>query len=123
MPALDRFKSRLTPPTPGTGFHSWVMSECNLGVLAGLDPEKIHDELRQAVLTRGIRRTRLDGEIRDALNKALHDHHAGTYTPRPRPEPIIKDGRAALEKIISQGKYSDEADLIEASPVRIWGEP
>jgi hypothetical protein len=91
------------------------MSTVNLGIIAGKDPQEIHDSILQAQ-PYGIRR----GEIEEAINKALHDHQAGTYTPRPRPEPIIKDGKAALQRIISQGKFSDEVDLIESSPVRLW---
>lgn len=122
MAALDCYmKSLQAFPAPGQGAHPHILSVANLGVLAGKDPQVIHDEIRRAI-PQGSRVVP-DREIRDAINKALHDHQAGTYTPRPRPEPIIKDGKAALQKIISMGKYSEEVDLIEASPVRIQDEP
>jgi hypothetical protein len=53
----------------------------------------------------------------------MQDHNGGNFTPRPRPEPIVKDRKAALQRVIDQAKISDEVDLIECSPVRLWDEP
>ena len=64
-----------------------------------------------------------DREIQDAINKAIADHIGGTFTPRPRPVSIVKDGAAALKRIIEQSDITDEADIWELSPIRIWGEP
>ncbi|MEI7672284.1 MAG: hypothetical protein WCK00_09250, partial [Deltaproteobacteria bacterium] len=35
----------------------------------------------------------------------------------------VNDGKVALQKIINQGKITDEADLWETSPRRLWEEP
>jgi hypothetical protein len=56
-------------------------------------------------------------------HKALGDHNNGTFTPRPRPAPIVKDDKAALQKIITQGPYSTAEELIKASPIPIPDEP
>jgi hypothetical protein len=122
MAALDRFHDNLTnPKPPGTGCHSWIMSTANLGAMAGKEPQEIHDAIRRSIPS-GTRRIS-DREITDAINKALSDHNGGTFTPRPRPKPIVPDGKAALQKIIDQGKISNEADLCEASPIRLWEAP
>lgn len=118
MPALDRYQDNLrSARPPGTGCHGWIMSTANLGIMAGIDPQQIHDDLRRSI-PRGSRKIP-DKEIRDAINKALADFKGGTFTPRPRPQPIIKDGKAALQRIINQAKISDESDLWESSPIRI----
>lgn len=120
--ALDRYLGNLSNPRrPGTGCHSWIMSTANLGILSGKDPNEIHNEIRLSI-PEGSRLIK-DREIADAINKALSDHQSGTYTPRPRPAPTVKDGKAALQRIISKGTYSDEVDVWEASPRRIWVEP
>ncbi|MGC9977182.1 MAG: hypothetical protein ABSC57_10835 [Syntrophales bacterium] len=122
MGALDRYSDNLTNPVaPGSGCHSWIMSTANLGVIAGKDPHEIQDDIRRSIPA-GTRRIP-DREIHDAINKALADYNGGNYVPRPRPAPLVKDGNAALQKIISQTKIHDEADLWEASPLRLSGEP
>jgi hypothetical protein len=105
---------------PGCGCHTSLMVPANYGVMAGLDGNQIFDDIRQSIPT-GTRRI-TDHEIWDAINKALSDHN-GTFTPKPRPKPLVNDGNAALQRIVSQGIYSDEADLWESSPIRLWCEP
>jgi hypothetical protein len=89
--------------------------------LAGIHPQQIHDDLRHSILP-GSRKIS-DREITEAVNKALSDFKGGTFTPRPRPTPVVKDGKTALQRIINQGKIHDEVDLLEASPIRLWDEP
>jgi hypothetical protein len=91
--------------------------------MSGKDPHEIHEEIRRSVLSAGIIRPRLDSEINDAVSRALIDNQGGTYIPRPRPTPIVNDGKAALQRIIRQAKISNEVDIWEASPLRIWDEP
>ena len=120
--SLTRYNNNITNPrAPGTGCHSWIMSTANLGVLAGMGPQELHDDIRHSIHT-GTRRIS-DREITDAINKALQDLNGGTFTPRPRPEPIVNDGKTALQGVIDQGEYSDEADLWESSPIRLLDEP
>ena len=60
-----------------------------------------------------------DREISDAINKALSDHSSGTYTPKPKPEPVAADGVTVLKRIISRAKIADEADIWESSPISL----
>jgi hypothetical protein len=48
--------------------------------------------------------------------------HDGVFTSQPRPEPVVHNGKVALRNIINQGKFSDEGDLWDASPIRLWHE-
>ena len=119
---LNRYlNALLNLPAPGSGCHTAILGVANLGVLAGLDPEMIFRDIRRSIPL-GSRKIP-DKEIHDAIRKAVSDHDGGTYTPRPRPAPAINDGKATLRKIINQGKIRDEADLIDASPVKIDWEP
>jgi hypothetical protein len=122
-PPLARYNSALSNfPTPGGGgAHAHELKVSNLGIMAGLSPETIFQDIRRAI-PRGKRNVS-DREIQDAINKALSDHNGGTFTPRPRPEPIIKDSKAALQRIIDQAKITTEVDLWEASPIRLMEAP
>ena len=108
-------------PPPGLGCHPRLLAVADYGVMAGLTAQQIFFDMKNAVPA-GSRRIH-DRELTDAINKALSDHQGGTFTPRPRTEPVVKDGKAALHKIIVQGKINNEADLWEASPIRLWEEP
>jgi hypothetical protein len=108
-------------PPPGRGCHPALLSVANLGALAGLDGDRIFQDIRESIPP-GKRRIP-DQEILEAINKALAENRGGTFTPRPRPAPVVNDGAAALRKIINQGKITNEADLWESSPIRLWGEP
>jgi hypothetical protein len=123
MTIIGRYQeSRLNIPIPGSGgCHTAILGVANLGVLAGLAAEAIFQDLRRSI-PQGKRQIS-DREITDAINKAQQDHTDGTFTPRPRPKPVVQDGKAALQNIIDQGKISDEVDLWEASQIRLLGEP
>jgi hypothetical protein len=120
---LSKYRNRLSCiPTPGgNGCHPALLGTANLGILAGLAAEQIFSDIRSTI-PGGTRRIS-DREIQEAINKAMQDHNGGTYTPRTRPAPFAQDGKAALQRIINQGKISDEAYLWEASPLRLWEEP
>lgn len=120
--AITRYREALAAiPPPGGGCHPTLLRVSNLGVLAGVTPDQIFSDIRQAVPP-GARRIP-DREIETAIQKALTDHTGGTYTPRPRPAPLVQDGAAALRAIISQGRIDNEADLWGLSPVRLLGAP
>ncbi len=122
--ALDRFTDALSsfpPPGMGDGCNLRILGAANHGVRAGLDPDEIFQRIRAAVPA-GRRRV-TDGEIIRAVDKALRDHRRGSWTPTPRPAPVVPNGEAALRNIIRQGTTSEEADLWESSPFRLWGEP
>jgi len=118
MTVADRYHDNLTNPLPpGTGCHGWILSTANYGTFAGLSGDQMFTDIRSAI-PEGKRRIS-DREITDAIRKAVQDHHGGTFIPRPRPAPVVKHGKAALQRIIEQGKIADEADLWEASPIKI----
>lgn len=122
MIGVDRYNDALNRiPAPGDGCHTSLLSVANIGMLAGISPEKLFDDMRQAI-PEGSRRIS-DREITDAIHKALADHNGGTFTPRSRAAPVVHDGKTALQRIISQGKYWDVADLWEASPIRLLDAP
>ena len=105
------------PAPGGGGCHTAILGVANLGILSGLNAETIFQDIRCSIPS-GSRKV-TDKEITDAINKALADHHGGSYTPRPRPTPVIKDGAAAFQQIINSAKIHDESDVWELSPIRI----
>ena len=122
MTALDRYNDALhSIPAPGAGCHPYLLSVANLGTLAGLGPDQIYSDIRQSIPIGGRRVP--DNEIRKTIDKAFGDHQGGAFIPRPRPKPVVNDGKAALRKIISQSKISDDVDLWESSPLRLLDDP
>jgi hypothetical protein len=122
MSNIDRYNDALNQiPAPGGGCHTALLSVANIGILAGRSPERLFDDMRQ-VIPEGSRRIS-DREIQDAINKAMADHNNGTFTPKSKPVPVVNDGKTALQRIIRQGKYCDDADLWETSPIRLLEEP
>ena len=123
MPTINRyFQALSTIPAPGgNGCHPALLSGANLGIFANLPPERIFNDLRQAIPPGGRRVN--DREILDAVNKAIKDHQGGTFTPTPRPKPVVNDGKAALQRIIAQAEISTEVDLWENSPIRLLNDP
>lgn len=106
---------------PGTGCHSDLMKVANYGVLAGVPPDDIFDDIRRNI-PRGNRKVS-DREIKDTINRALSDHNKGTFVPKPRPEPIVRDGKAVFERLVKKATISTEADLWESSPTRLSDHP
>ena len=122
MNLLARYNEALRNiPPPGCGCHGYLLTVSNYGVMAGLRPETIFQDIRRAI-PQGSRRIP-DKEIQDALSKAISDHNGGTFTPRLRPVPVVQDGKAALRRIIDQATITTEVDLWEASPIRLWEAP
>ncbi len=124
MSALDRFNHALAifpPPGEGKECNLKILGAANHGVRAGLEPDEIFRRIRAAVPA-GRRRV-TDGEIIRAVDKAHRDHRRGTWTPAPRPTPVVRDGEKALRTIIETGPIDEEVDLWESSPIRLWDEP
>jgi hypothetical protein len=114
----QRYQDRLSNfPQLGEGRHQASLGISNLGVLAGLALEQIHDDIRKAAGSTPLS----ESEIRKTVLKAAAEHVArgSTYIPPPKPAPVIKDGQAALRRIIDAGTISDPVDLWEASPIRL----
>lgn len=124
MDTLARYNDALNQlPAPGCGLdcHPKFLSVANQGVQAGLDGERIFDDIRHSV-PKGNRQIP-DREITDAINKALGDYNNGTFTPHPPPASIVKDPAIALQRIIEQGPYRTAEELIKTSPVAIPEDP
>lgn len=117
---LELYREALTRiPPPGCGCHPALLSVANYGVRAGLDGQRITQDIRNYIQP-GNRRVS-DREIADAINKAMSDHNGVTFTPRPAP--IVSNGKSVLKKIIDQAQISSEVDLWESSPIRLRCEP
>ncbi len=112
--------SNLPPPGLGNGTHTALLGCANLGVLAGLDASRIFDRIRKSIAPG--KRFVNGREIWDAIEKATADHTGGKIF-RPKANHPIFNGKAALQKVIEQGKYCDEADLWEVSPIRLNNTP
>jgi hypothetical protein len=120
--AVERYHAALENiPAPGGGCHCALLRVANYGVMAKRDPQQLHDEIRHAIPP-GDRHVP-DREIDDAIEKALADYRGGTFVPRPKPQPIVQDGKAALERILNQAEITDEATVWDNSPIRVSGEP
>jgi hypothetical protein len=102
---------------PGYGCHPTLLGAANLGVMAGVDPERIHNDIRRSIPNGN--RDVPDREISDTIKKALQDHSGGTFSPKPRPKAAVKDGKKSLQEIITQAKIETEVDLWESSPIRL----
>ena len=105
-------------PPPGQGRHGAALGIANLGIMAEVTPEEIHSDIRRVS---GLP----DAEIHAAIMKAANDHGAcgSKYRLPPKPAPLVKDGQAALRRIIDAGTISDDVGLWELSPIRLDGPP
>ena len=122
MPRVTRYHEALRNiSAPGTGCHPSLLSVANYGVKIGVDMNQLFEDIR-ANIPHGRRRVP-DREIIDTVKKAFQDHKGGTFTPKPRPKPVVKDGKTSLQKIIDQAQITDEADLWESSPIRLLDDP
>jgi len=106
---------------PGSGYHTDLMRKANYAAILGMTPEDAFGDLRKRT-PQGTRRI-LDREILDALRKAYRDRGSREFVPRSRPEPVVRDGEQALRQIIEKAVIHDEADLWEASPIRLMDAP
>ncbi len=119
-PARDR-EALARIPAPGCGCHPFLLAVANHGVAAKIHPQAIFSDIRGSIPAGN--RYIPDSEIMDAINKALADHQGGTFMPRPKPQPAVRDGQAALQAIMAQATILTEADLWEASPIRLLDRP
>jgi hypothetical protein len=108
-------------PAPGSGCHVALLSVANIGIIAGVDPETLFDDIR-ANIPKGNRHIP-NKEISDAVNKALSEHDRGVFVPKPRPDSLVKDNEAAWDIIRRLAPITTESDLIATSPVKLDGEP
>ncbi len=122
--ALTRYQQRLgsLPPSGGGGCHQALLGCATLGVRAGVRPEQVCQDLRRSV--RGTRNV-TDREIGDAVSKAINGRHSTAGIPRqrwrqpPRPTGRAFDAATFLANRLAESKSIDEADIWDASPIRI----
>jgi hypothetical protein len=104
MGALEKYRQQITfIPTPGVanGCHQALLGIANLGVLAGLEPGVIFDDIKRNIPS-GSRNVP-DKEISDAVNKAIWDRdNSREFTPPEKP--AIPDARGMRDKLIAAGK-------------------
>jgi len=120
-PGVRRYREALdTIPPPGRGCHPTLLRVANLGIAAGIAAESVFSDIRAAI-PQGTRRVP-DREILVTVDKAAKDAASATPAHRPRAWPSKTnpqvDGVRLRNKIIAEGSR-DEADLWEASPVRL----
>jgi hypothetical protein len=101
------------PPSGGGGLHAALLGVANLGVRAGISDNDIFADLRSRI--HGTRRVP-DSEITDAIRKARAECSEGTFIPQA---PRQRTNKRTLEKLLREGRHGNEADIWEASPVRI----
>lgn len=121
-PLEEKYHDRLKNlPDPGGGRHHAILAVANYGVMAGIDPSQIHEDIRRAAGSSPIP----DREIRAAITRAAQDHARGgsSYQIPPKPKPLVQNGQAALRRIIGHGTIRDDVDLWECSPIRLYDEP
>ncbi|MCE9614260.1 MAG: hypothetical protein K8T26_08285 [Lentisphaerae bacterium] len=115
-----------TLPCPGgNGYHPRLLGVANIGIRAGIPPAEVAAALRAHTPSGGRRVP--DREILDAVNKAAQGRVGTAYRgerPRwrpPRPTVTAKpaDAAAFVAARVAEGVGCGEADIWEASPVRI----
>jgi len=120
---VERYRDALaTIPPPGQGCHPALLRVANLGIAAGIGAETVVAEIRSAI-PEGTRRVTVR-EIRATVDKAAKEvgSESRTWTTRSVATVPRIDGMKIRNRIIAGGS-EDEADLWEASPVRLDGEP
>jgi hypothetical protein len=114
---VERYRDALRnmPHSGGGGCHAALLRIANLGRRAGISHDQVAREL--AAHVHGIRKVAAQ-EIWDAVSKAF-DSSVPYVNTRAATPPLVINGPKVLEAILKRGAGFDEADLWEASPVRI----
>jgi hypothetical protein len=119
-----------TLPRPGgNGYHPRLLGVANIGIRAGIPPAEVAAALR-AHTPPGSRRVP-DREIAEAVSKAMQgrtgvqrrDSRPQWRPPRPAVTATPFDAAAFVAARVAEGDGCGEADIWEASPVRIAAEP
>ena len=125
----DRFTAALaTLPRPGgNGYHPRLLGVANVGIRAGLPPADVAAAIRTHTPPGGRRVP--DREIADAVHKALGGRTRAPQrrgVPRwrmPQPATPPFDAAGFMAARLAEGAGYGEADIWEASPVRIETRP
>lgn len=118
MTVISRYNEVISrPPAFGDGFNVHVFRVARIGVNAGVDLQRIADDIRRYAPS-GNRPT-LTREINRAIAKVTNDR--GNVIPRnfrQQQKPAF-DGDKARNKIISLGAGIEESDIWAASPIKV----
>jgi hypothetical protein len=114
---VEKYRAALRniPASGGGGCHVALLSIANLGRAAHISRTQIASDL--AAHVHGTRKVTAR-EIGAAIDAAFTRE-----APKPRKPHIVIDGPKLLAHILARGKDWTEADLIDASPVKITGDP
>ncbi len=123
MSAASKYRDALAAcPPSGGGVHAWMLGTANHAAAAGIDAATAAAEITAAA----SRPPSPAGEVRDTVARAYREAGArvgmglGVYVP-PRPKP--RPAPVSAAEFVRKGEGAGEAELWEASPVRIdWGE-
>lgn len=123
--SCSRFTAALsTLPRPGgNGYHPRLLGVANIGIRSGIPPAAVATALRAYTPPDG--RHVPDREIADAVNKAVCGQSGPPQrrgVPRWRvPKPAVQpfDAAGFMADRLAEGTGCGEADIWEASPVRI----
>jgi len=120
---VDRYQTALDsiPPPGGNGCHPALLGVANLGLYAGRCPEEVYSDISRNIPI-GTRQVS-DREIWDAVNRASADLRPRPSQAVPKAKPAVRAGEAVRNRIIDDGVIDDEADLWEASPIKVDWEP
>lgn len=122
--ALEKYRAALVVcPPAGSGVHGWVMGTANLAARAGvMAVEAVAD-----ITANMRRRPQPASEVLATVEKAYREHgerialgnclRPVSMPSKPKPDPLT------VAAFIERGAGRGEADLWEASPVRIDWEP
>lgn len=122
MTALEKYHAALrNVPQAGRGVHPWLMAVANFAAWGGVDAATAEEDLLSAM----PRKPNPPGEVRDTLAEAYRARGVAILfgaipcIPKPKPDPAP----VTAANYIRKGDGATEADLWEASPIRIdWGE-
>lgn len=118
--AAQRYAEALAHcPASGAGVHAWMLGTANHAAYAGIDPAQAVSAITAAM----TRRPSPPVEVRATVERAYRERgqavgNLSIPTP-PKPKPATRTAADYIQRGGGQG----EADLWEASPVRIDWEP
>lgn len=107
------------PAPGGGGCHAFLLTCANIGVREGLDEDAMFRAIRDNVPTGG--REVHDGEIRQAIRKAMHDRLNGRVYAKPTGGLSFTNLRRVTQTDVARFMHPDAIqpeDFIEASPVQ-----
>jgi len=118
---------RTIPAPGGAGCHVAILGVANLGIMAGLSDAQVVSDIRRSIPqgTRSVPESEIVKSVakaRDEVIPADVSSDRPAYKPEPPRKPLF-DGIEHRQRIIEKSRGATEAELWEASPYRIDGEP